>query len=814
MKKQFPLNALTMACMGAISVGALATAPGSALADNGQNKKRGTYLAGDFHNHSTCSDGSTSMQKKIKKSMDRNAETPWGLDWFVQAGHGGTGSRNCTLTEDPSLATPAYPHVTGPAPFDVRNPATSTTPAQYNGPQTTWAQSIGAAAIKGNLSGSGATQNMHRWQSIQSYQYPLLEYLAALRNQPIFMGLESVVAGHEHTSMSVVTGQLPASVFNTQLPSTPGYTPLGDANALAKWAYCFDRGTTDTSRGNTVTQPGNVNTGVGNNWDCSVPGSANAANPDWSAPAARLVGANGALGHAKTVEALKWMGANHANGSYYVPAHLERAGPFNPAGNNGFNIEHLRNFNNAAPQVAFGFESQPGHGASDRRGEYNLRRNNFGVAGAINRLDSAGGTTYGGTGVYAAQIGGVWDALLGEGRNWWFFASSDWHSRGAFGSDDRRSDNDFWPGEYQRNYTMVRTNSQRVNPQTVVDGLRSGNNWVDSGQLIDRLAFVACVANGSGDKDDDDHRRWDNDHDRDDRDDRDGGKNGRSARAVHALALKAARDNTDIDLKGCATMGEKLVVPRGSDVIVSIVVRDPAGKSYSPYSFPNPSLAQVGITQPLDEPVLDHVDVIRGMVTGLKTPGGADYAAAWPDNWVDMANPQQLRPLAGVPAAVKNDTAAVVKTFNAKSWSAGRDKSEYKRMTFRVKNVASSQYLRLRGTNMPPSVPFETDTSGNPLSDLWTNTGEIQFKDKAGIEFPTNSMLKIPCKAVGNNVPDNAAIYTGVNQLKIDGCPNHLPVVNGQRMVGFDVAAWSDLWFYSNPIFIEVQGNMRVAGVK
>jgi hypothetical protein len=61
-----------------------------------------------------------------------------------------------------------------------------------------------------------------------------------------------------------------------------------------------------------------------------------------------------------------------------VPAHLERAGPFNPIGNNGFNVEHLRNFNNAAPRVAFGFESQPGHGASDRRGEYRPKRNNIG----------------------------------------------------------------------------------------------------------------------------------------------------------------------------------------------------------------------------------------------------------------------------------------------------------------------------------------------------------------------------------------------------------------------------------------------------
>jgi hypothetical protein len=255
-------------------------------------------------------------------------------------------------------------------------------------------------------------------------------------------------------------------------------------------------------------------------------------------------------------------------------------------------------------------------------------------------------------------------------------------------------------------------------------------------------------------------------------------------------------------------------VPKGADVIVSVVVRDPSGKSYSPYSFPNPSLAQVGIHQPLDEPALDHVDVIRGLVSGYKRPGATDYAGAWPDDWVDMANPQQLRSLAGVPAAAKNDSAAVIKTFDRSSWSTLHRDREYKRMTFRLTDVTASQYLRLRGSNLPPSVPYETDASGNPLSDLWTNTGEIASKNANAIEFPTNAMLRIPCKAVGANVPDNAVVYSGVNQPKIDGCPNHLPVVNGQRMVGFDVAAWSDLWFYSNPIFIEVRGGTLVAGVK
>jgi hypothetical protein len=758
MSVQFSKSQVALAALAAIGTLAAVTVPQLATAQ----KVPGTYAAGDFHNHSTCSDGAVSLQKKVARSMNRTTESPWGLDWFVQAGHGGSGNRNCTLPEDAAFATPAFPVVSG------------------KGPNTTWVNS--GITPKGNLSGSGANQNMWRWEAIQTYQYPVLEYLAAYRSEPIFTGLESVVAGHEHTSMGVMTGQVPASVYTQTLPTTPGYTPLGNANALAQWTYCFDRGNSDTSRGNTTTQPGNVNTGIGNNWNCAVPGSANSASPDWNSAGQKLNGANGNNGHTKTVEAVKWMTAFHPDSSYYVPAHLERAGPFNPTGNNGFNVEHLRNFNNAGPRVAFGFESQPGHGASDRRGEYNIRRNSI---SSVN-VDSVGGTTYGGTGVYAAQVGGVWDALLGEGRNWFFFANSDWHSRGAFSVDDRRSDNDFWPGEYQRNYTMVRTGGARITPQSVVDGLRTGNTWVDSGQLIDRFAFVACASYA--------------------------GPGARSNASVEALAVTAAMNNTDTDVAGCATMGEKLKVRKGADIVVSIVVRDPAGKSYSPYSFPNPSLLQVGINQPLDMPEVAQIDVIRGMVTGFKTPGSADYSGTWPDNWVDMANPQQLRPLDTVPAGAKNLTAAVLKTFNKATWTNVAGKPEYKKMTFRIPAVTASQYVRVRGTNMPPAVPYETDAAGNPLADLWTNTGSIRAKTGSATEFPTNAMLRIPCTTVGSNVPDNGALFTGTG---IDGCPNHLGTdASGQKMVSYDVAAWADLWFYGNPIFVEVAGSTVVAGVK
>src|SRR5690606_16173732 len=112
----------------------------------------------------------------------------------------------------------------------------------------------------------------------------------------------------------------------------------------------------------------------------------------------------------------------------------------------------------------------------------------------------------------------------------------------------------------------------------------------------------------------------------------------------------------------------------------------------------------------------------------------------------------------------------------------------------RVPAVAASQYLRLRGTNLPAAVPYETDASGNPLADVYTNE-------------TNRERLTIPC-----TMPHSEG-----NQF--DGCPEHLPTatgaspIAGQRAVAFDIAAWADLWFYSNPIYVEVNGSYVVAGV-
>jgi hypothetical protein len=761
-KTQFALAFAS--AMGAIAISVVPTTANA-------TKTQGHYMSGDFHNHTTCSDGSISLPKLVKKATDLT-ETPFGLDWFVQAGHGGNGNRNCTLAEDASIATPAYPL------------EYATDGVTVLGPNTTWQSSNPTVQPKGLASGSSPNQNMWRWQIMQEFMYPQLEYLSVYKNKPLYLGIETVTPGHEHTSAAVINGQMPNALDSVVLTGAPGYSPLGNANVLSEFEYCFDRSDTDTSRGDTT-----VGSGVGNNWDCTNPASAGSIDPTlgWNDAAKKLIQpggtGTGTKGHGKSVESVKWMAQYAANTSYYIPAHLERAGPFNPDGNNGFNVESLRDFNNAGPAIAYGFETQPGHGASASRGEYTIRRNAFGTT----NVDSVGGTTYGGTGIYGSQVGGVWDALLGEGRNWWFFASSDWHNRGSFGADDRRSTQDFYPGEYQRTYVMVRNGSDpKLRPQYIVDGLRTGNAFSSEGQLIDRMAFIACIAPA--------------------------GSEAVGNLTIQNRAISLARNNTDGDFTGCAFMGEKLVTDPGKDIVVSMVVRDPSGINNSPYTFSNPSLAQVNISQPLNAPVLDHVDVIDGLVTGYKLPTASDYSGEWPRNWITPYLNGSAPDLSTVPPAAKNTSAAVIKTFNASTWTPVSADTQFKAMTFRIKAISASQYVRARGSNLPAGVPYETDVNGNPLPDIWTNPALVNPTTSGGTDgYAANYFLKIPCTVTGTNVPANSDTYTGAS---IDGCPNHLPVVNNVKYVAYDVAAWSDLWFYSNPIYIQVNGSTPVAGVQ
>ena len=294
---------------------------------------------------------------------------------------------------------------------------------------------------------------------IQEFVYPVIEKESRDRNKPIFVGLEHVVPGHEHTSTAIIDGQLPA-------------TGTGNATAMAQFEYCFDRADTDKSRGAT------------NQWDCSVPGSANNGLLD---PAARKIivaggTGTGTAGHIKTVEGVKWMAAKYPKTSYLHPGPPGARGRLQPE-----RQQRLQHRTSAQLQqrradgvVRLRIDARP---PGRRRS-----------AAATAPAQSAAAPTAAPASTQR-QIGGVWDALLGEGRNWFFFASSDYHNRGSFGPDQRESTADFYPGEYTKDYVMARTGTSKLGTQAIVDGLRSGNSFVVNGDLIDRLSFVVCAAN-------------------------------------------------------------------------------------------------------------------------------------------------------------------------------------------------------------------------------------------------------------------------------------------------------------------------------
>lgn len=658
---------------------------------------KGRYLAGDKHNHTSCSDGSTSTKVLADQSL-----VSFGLDWFGMVGHGGSGTVDCRFSD-----------------ADYSNLIGSTVKNRIAGSDGSalWVDTIGPDAILGDFTDSTfrvaddpdtpeqeRAQRMWRWQSIRDFQYQEVAISGIQAKKPAFQGLEWVVPGHEHASAAVLDGQFPRKRIGK----------LGNAEAMAQFEYLWDRADNDMT--------GGVLAGFEDPSRNGLPKIANVAGD-----------------HDKSVRAVEWLRNNHPITSYAIAAHVERQGGFVPGQNRGYNVEHLRDWHNAGMladdiesySLSFGMEAQAGHQAGSTRGTYS------------NTRPSAGLGTFGGSGAYggaevtlpgkdfegndltrekAIELGlpesefdsnpmerivlgrpGVrtmWDALLGEGRRFFAVGSSDWHNRGIYSPFEPGTTLDFWPGEYQKMYSYVETKFQYVRQaESVIKGLRSGNTYSVMGDLIGNdFYFVACY-------------------------DRSG---------------------------KCATMGQELVVREGrGNVVFQIQLSDPEGVNNSPYNFPNPSLAQIGIEQPINEPVLHHVDIITGDITGEISPDDPEYKS-------NNSNP----------------STKIFFTFDESNWIEDDGGIRIMRWTVPVSEMSGDHYVRVRGTNMPQGTPNETDADGNPLSD--------------------NLADNIPCPYVSDSETFDPA-----------ACPAHLPEnESGVRVLGFDVESWADLWFYANPIYI------------
>jgi hypothetical protein len=619
----------------------------AALASSAGTANAGEYLSGDFHNHTTCSDGSTNVEVLAEKSLTY-------LDWFIHVGHSGSGERDCRISDfrylnrDGAFNRGLWTNTEGSGPKYLSD---GTDNPDYP-----------SDAIKGDLAEStlrdgNTVQRMWRWQSLQDYD--LEPGIVTAREHPqnegkaAFLGLEWVVPGHEHSSNSISSGQ---------------YDEDPNSDAIAQFEYCFARNSDDTSQGG------------GQGWTCEISDEDNDklialfdGRPEEGVAdynSTLVDGINIADGgeHVKSTAAVLWMQEHFPGEAFSVGAHVERQGAFIEDDDEGYNVEHFRDWNTVAPDVAFGFESEPGHQPVGDRGSYNAGRPTsglytYGGVGCYGGAEAAKpGMDFDGSMLTADDFGpggkyedsrvptsdmskiticrpGVrtmWDSMLSEGRHFWYFASSDWHSRGAFGPLDFESTTDFWPGEFQQIYTFMEDYGDDP-AKDIVDSLRSGNSFSVQGQLVSGkdFKFEACTS----------------------------------------------RSN-------CATMGETLKVREGDTVHVKLKATDPQGANNSPYKFDNPSLLQVGINEPLNQPTLRHLDFITGVVGDQFTP----------------ADPEYFEPMAP-------ETTVIAKNFTFYGNDYGRVRADY---SFKA---MEDGYIRARGTNIPAGTPNERDENGNPLPD-------------------------------------------------------------------------------------------------
>lgn len=556
----------------AVMGGAMLLAVGGVTpAGAGAAEVAGKWMSGDFHQHTTYTDGSTNFFYAMQKNYE------YDLDWWSNSEHGGgrvtdgLGRYWDDTTDD------------GDPPYNTVYPKNP---------------------IQGDYAASGGHQVMWRWQSVRDFAYAdVLKTRSIYYGNKIFSGLEWNVPGHEHCSVSVVAL---------------------NSDAISAFEYSFDKADDDTSRNREVTPYGTLVKHNGRTY--TWPGGVKSAeNKSWSER------------HLDSVRACRWMEnqykAGNIDDAWIIFAHVERAGAWSEENGGGYNVEHFRDFNNAAPDICYGFEGVPGHQAGSVRGEFSP--------------SAAGGGTYGGAGIYTAQVGGLWDALLGEGRHWFNFANSDYHAHYTIGGVD------FFPGEYQKNWMYVKDldGDGKYSLQEIAAAQRGGNSFLVDGDLINALDFSA----------------W-------------------------------------INPNRPAVMGQNLIIPASLNRPVTIQVR-----------FKSPAMNHNG-----DTPVVDHIDLIAGDITGKIASSDANYTNA------------------------TNTSTAVVARFTSKDWKV--DAEGYNVITYRT-NLSKSTYFRLRGTNVAVGTTDETDADGNPIIDT-------------------------------------------------------VPIANGVDPL---VEAWSDLWFYSNPIFVYVR---------
>ncbi|MGO4454579.1 PHP domain-containing protein [Arthrobacter sp. RAF14] len=366
----------------------------------------------------------------------------------------------------------------------------------------------------------------------------LLEQERGSRDMLIFQGLEWYIPGAEHATVLI----------------TPG---SGDTAVIRAFELAFD--------------------GKLNGWD----------KPVNDAQAAEFT--------RRAAEAIAWLGAQKRAGkigdAVMLANHPMRLGIDSP--------HEIRTWRDANAEIFIGMEGAPGAqgsaisrnaGPGDQRGEYtNSPRPDSWPGYPVDAY-----RPYGGFDWITATVGGLWDAMLAEGKPFFITSNSDnhltvkdtwrigdypagepyaslpnefdrWAVRGMrpdpIDTGQPQGGSDFWPGEFSRLHTGVVERSYAG----VLEAMRQGRMWVDHGHLLNGLDVrVRATMPGKG--------------------------KGRGNGNGTGWGNQAGSS---------ATLGGRLTAKRGQDVEVSITI--------TTTDYANAA----GII-----PHLAHVDLISGPVTG------------------------------------------------------------------------------------------------------------------------------------------------------------------------------------------------------
>ena len=183
---------------------------------------------------------------------------------------------------------------------------------------------------------------------------------------------------------------------------------------------------------------------------------------------------------------------------------------------------------------------------------------------------------------------------------------------------------------------------------------------------------------------------------------------------------------------------------------------------------------------PTNEPVLSHVDVIRGDITG------EIYPSDQPEYETNVSNPT-------------TEIFATHRRADAGEFTVDGEFLVASQTTIPTASTSPTTCTSACAAPTCRSRYSERDRTidGNPLLDDYSSLIPCTADDGVG-------PLAVLADATGGAVAEVAREQRV--QFDPSVCPDHLPVDStGQKFLDADVEAWTDLWFYANPIFVDVR---------